>query len=156
VPRESIENHDAEELDRTMIAPPGQGSKPIAKEEATQEDSETTAKRRPIQCGADAKVATASSKMPRQGHVLGQLTRDEANRVIQITQANRDMHISPDYVDNVRVFVHIDGTREGAWSVVLLPRGLTVQNGSRVEFAPGHLDPSRPCHYIPNLISRVL
>ncbi len=155
-PRESVENRDGEELEKTRIAPPGQDSKPTAKEEVTQEDSETTAKRRQIQCGANDKVATAGSQMSRQGQVLGQLTKDEANRMIQITQANRDRYISPDYVDNIRVFVHIDGTKEGAWSIVLLPRGVTVRNGSRVEFVRGHLDPSRPCHYIPNLVSRVL
>lgn len=111
-----------------------------------------------IHCGANAKI-TAGSLQPgrrERGRVLRQLTKGEAGRAIQLTQANKDMDISPDYLDNMRISVHVDGTHEGASSVVLLPHGLTVQNGNRVEFVPSHLDPSRPCHYIPNLVSRLL
>jgi hypothetical protein len=39
---------------------------------------------------------------------------------------------------------------------VLLPHGQTVRNGERIEFTVVHLDPSRPCHYIPPVVSRVL
>jgi hypothetical protein len=66
------------------------------------------------------------------------------------------MYINPDYVDNIRVFVHVDGTRDGAWTVVLLPHGLAVQTGDRVEFTVVYSDPSRPCHYVPPLASSVL
>jgi hypothetical protein len=147
---------DPELPQRTNIAPPGQGSKPTAKAEPKEEADASTAKRQQITCGANAKIVVRSPQAQRRGQVLGQLTRDQANRLIQITQANRDMYISPDYVGNIRVFIHIDGTRDGAWSVVLLPHGLAVQSGDRVEFTLTHLDPFRPCHYIPSLVSSVL
>ncbi len=67
-----------------------------------------------------------------------------------------DMPISGRYVANARVFLHIDGTPDGASRAALLPAGLSAQTGDRVEFTPHHLDPASPCHYIPNLISRVL
>ena len=111
-----------------------------------------------IQCGANAKITTGSSQPPRRerGWVLRQLTKGEASRAIRTTQTNLGMDISPDYLDNIRVSVHVEGTQKGASSVVLLPRGLTVRSGSRIEFVPSHLDLSRPCHYVPNLVSGLL
>jgi hypothetical protein len=140
---------------KEKIAPPGQESK-AAKGRPQGEDKETTAKRQPIQCGANAKIAFPISSAPKRGQVLGQLTKDQADRLIQINQANSDTFISPDYVDNVRVFVHVDGTPEGKWGVVLLPEGLIARTGDRVEFVGVHLDPSQPCHYIPPLVLRLL
>jgi hypothetical protein len=75
--------------------------------------------------------------------------------MIQNTQAQMDMPISARYVANARVFVHVDGTPDRAWSAALLPAGLSARTGDRVQFTPNHLDPASPCHYIPNLISRV-
>jgi hypothetical protein len=121
------------ESQRTNIAPPGQGAKPWAMEEPTEEADVATAKRQKITCGANAKTATRSSQVQRRGQVLGQMTKDQANRLMQRTQAIRDMHISPDYVDNIRVFIHIDGTQDGTWTVALLAHGLAVQTGDRVE-----------------------
>jgi hypothetical protein len=111
-----------------------------------------------IQCGAGRKFSAGSlpPQKRERGWVLRQLTTAEAGRAIKTTQANQGMEISPDYLNNIRVAVHVDGTPEGASSVVLLPHGLTAQRGRRVEFVPSHLDPSWPCHYIPNLISRLL
>jgi hypothetical protein len=146
---------DPESPQRTNIAPPGQGSKAWAKEELKEEADASTAKRQQITCGANAKKRVNISGVQIRGRVLGQLTKDQADRVILITQARNDMHMNPDYVDNIRVFVHVDGTRDGAWMIVLLPRGLAVQSGDRVEFTRGHLDPSWSCHYIPNLVSSV-
>ncbi len=88
--------------------------------------------------------------------MLGQATKAQAAEMIKRTQARRDMFISPNYIDNIRIFVHVDGAPEGASLAVLLPPGLSVQAGDRVEFLAGHLDPPTPCHYIPNLASRVL
>jgi hypothetical protein len=147
---------DPESPQRTNIAPPGQGSKPWAKEEPKEEADASTAKRQKITCGANAKTVVRSSQVQRRGRVLGQLTKEQANRLLQINQANLDMYINPDYVDNIRVFVHVDGTRDGAWTVVLLPHGLAVQTGDRVEFTVVYSDPSRPCHYVPPLASSVL
>jgi len=41
-------------------------------------------------------------------------------------------------------------TWEGKTAVVL-PAGLTVNVGDVIEFDQGHVDPSNPCQYIPNL-----
>jgi hypothetical protein len=145
---------------KVAIAPPGPDSRPWAKDTVKDGAADkTTAKRQPIQCAANARRPTPAEGpqlQPRRGQVLGQLTKDQADRAIQINQANLDMIISPDYLDNVRVSIHVDGSREGAWSIVLLPYGLTARSGDRVEYVPYHLDPSRPCHYIPPLVSRVL
>jgi hypothetical protein len=147
---------DPDSPQRTNIAPRGKGSKPKAKEEPKEEADASTAKRQEITCGANGKTVTRSSQVQRRGQVVGQLTKDQANRLMQINQANLDMYISPDYVDNIRVFVHIDRTRDGAWTVVLLPHGLAVQTGDRVEFTVVHLDPFRPCHYIPPRVQRLM
>jgi hypothetical protein len=141
---------------KERIAPPGQDAKATVKEEPQKEDKETTAKRKPIQCGANAKIAFPNSSSLKRGQVLGQLTKDQADRLIQINQANTDTFLSPGYADNVRVFVHVDGTPEGKWGVVLLPEGLSARTGDRVEFVGVHQDPSRPCHYIPPLVLRLL
>jgi hypothetical protein len=144
---------------KTRIAPPGPLKQPAAKsrkpdEKATQD--EATMKRQNIECGAKAKVAFEPSPRTRQGQVLGRLTKDQADRMIQVTQAYLDMLISPRYLDNMSIFVHLDGTREGAWIMALLPAGLSVQAGDRVEMLGAHLDPSALCHYIPTLVLRVL
>ena len=107
------------------------------------------------ECGAAVNLAEGSTQA-RRGRVVGHLTTDEADRKIKITQHRINMAISPGYLDNFRVRVRVDGTPADALSIVLLPPDLTVRIGSRVEFIPAHLDPSRPCHYIPNVISRVL
>jgi hypothetical protein len=144
---------------KTKIAPPGPTKELEAKRKKTDKpatQNETTMKEKKITCGANAKSVLPSPQQPRRGQVLGVLTRAQAAQMIRMTQANADMLISPNYVNNVRVFVHVDGTREGAWGVVLLPAGLSVQAGDRVKFLPAHLDPSTPCHYIPNIALRIL
>jgi hypothetical protein len=119
----------------------------------THDTAETIGKREELRCGANAKTTTGSPQ-PLSGWVVEHLTTDEARRRIEMTEINSQMSISPDYLDNVRVIVRVDGTQRRP--VVLLPRRLTVEDGRRVEFVPSHLDPSRPCHYIPNLVSRLL
>jgi hypothetical protein len=144
---------------KAKIAPPGQLKEPAAKRKKPDEkatDNETTMKEKDVTCGANAKVPMRSSPRMLQGQVLGRLTKDQVDRMILMTQAQTDMFISPHYRGNVRVFVRFDGMREGAWAVALLPPGLSVQAGDRVEIAGAHLDPSTPCHYIPAVVSRVL
>ena len=82
---------------KEKIVPPGQDSK-AAKGRPQGEDKETTAKRQPIQCGANAKIAFPISPALKRGQVLGQLTKDQADRLIQVNQANADTFITPDYV----------------------------------------------------------
>ena len=74
--------------------------------------------------------------LARQATVLGHATAAQAAQMIEITQAQMDMPISGRYVANARVFVHIDGTPDGAWGAALLPAGLSAQTGDRVEYTP--------------------
>ncbi len=145
--------------DQPRTAPPRPSQKPMAKEKPRVATTETepTVKKKEIHCGANAKRPVFSLPPPaRQGTVLGRASAAQAAQMIQNTQAQMDMPISARYVANARVFVHVDGTPERAWSAALLPAGLSAQTGDRVQFTPTHLDPASPCHYIPNLISRVL
>ena len=58
-----------------------------------------------------------------------------------------DRHINPNYLANMEVFTE---TWEGR-TVVVLPAGVTVNVGAMIYFDFGHVDPSNPCQYIPNL-----
>jgi hypothetical protein len=145
--------------DQPRTAPPRPSRKPMAKEKPRVATTETepTVKKKEIHCGADATRPVFALPPPaRQATVLGHATAAQAAQMIQNTQAQMDMPISGRFIANARVFVHVDGTPDRAWSAALLPARLSAQTGDRVEFTPNHLDPASPCHYIPNLISRVL
>jgi len=153
VPPADIESEER----KKMIAPPGPGRRPTNKDEPkTEPKEEATAKRQPLHCGENAKRPIPLAASIKRGEVLGPMTRDQALRVMEMTQARTDMSISPAYIENARIFVHVDGSAPSSWVVVLLPRGMSVQTGDRIEYFFYHLDPARPCHYIPNLASRVL
>ena len=145
--------------EQPRTAPPRPSQKPVAKEKPRVATTETepTVKKKEIHCGANATRPIPALPPPaRRATVLGHATAAQAAQMIQITQALMDMPISGRYVANARVFLHIDGTPDGASRAALLPAGLSARTGDRVEFTPHHLDPASPCHYIPNLISRVL
>ncbi len=141
------------------IEPPGPEKKLAAQSEkpdAAAADSETAIKRKPIECGVNAMASFRSPSQVLRGQVLRLLTRDEALKAIQKTQFIYDMHINPNYVYNVRAAIHVDDAFEHPVGFVLLPLGISARVGDRVEFVTAHPDPSMPCHYIPNLVSRVL
>jgi hypothetical protein len=87
------------------------------------------------------------------GQVVGFLSTDQAARLMQETQRNSRLAINPDYIANTRALVHIDQSLEGSRYVYLVPKDMNVRIGDRVDVVGGHLDPSLPCHYIPNLIA---
>jgi hypothetical protein len=152
-PREKEPKH----RHKAKIAPPGPDRQPSAKDQPKEDATdESTRARQPIRCGANAKTPTPATATRVRAQVLGQMTRDQAERMMEINQANADMYISPDFGQNIRIFVHIDEEPDGSWRVALLPSGLSVRRGDHVEIIRWHLDPSRPCHYIPPLVSRVL
>jgi hypothetical protein len=75
---------------------------------------------------------------------------------MQMNQSRYDMRINPNYIRNVRVAVQVGNAQERPLLLALLPPGMSAQVGDHVEFLTGHPDQSMPCHYIPNLVSRVL
>lgn len=89
------------------------------------------------------------------GQIVGFLSSDQAGKVLQNTQFSSRMAISPDYLANVRSLVHLDGRPDGSKTVYLVPQGMTVRIGEQVDVVSGHVDPSLPCHYVPNLIAHV-
>ena len=90
-----------------------------------------------------------------RGDVVGFLTSDQALKLLQNTQFSSRMAINPDFLSNVRSLVHLQGSLEGARTVYVVPQGTNIRIGDHVEVIGGHIDPSLPCHYIPNLIVRV-
>jgi hypothetical protein len=100
--------------------------------------------------------AVPQSHSARQGQIVGFLSTEQANSALQYTQSQLGMTINPDYLANVRSLVHLDGGAQGARSIYLVPQGMTVRTGDRVEVIGGRLDPDLPCHYIPNIITRDL
>ena len=90
-----------------------------------------------------------------RGEVVGFLTSDQAVRLLQNTQFSSRMAINPDFLTNARSLVHVEGSLDGTRMVYLVPRGMNVRIGDHVEVISGHVDPSLPCHYIPNLVVRV-
>jgi hypothetical protein len=144
--------------DQPRTAPPRPSRKPVAKEKPRVATTETepTVKKEEIHCGANATRFFPSPPRSRQGEVLGQLTESQAASAMETNQRLFDLRISPHYIGNARLAVHVDGMPAGGSSVVLLPRGLSARAGDRIEFLGGHVDPSTPCHYIPPVASRVL
>ncbi|MGA7323308.1 MAG: aspartyl protease family protein [Rhodomicrobium sp.] len=100
----------------------------------------------------DLRAGTGERKT---GRVIGFLSRGEALAMIQLTQRRTHGTISPDYLTQQRVRVQpipIGDRRP----TVLVPNNMRVQIGDTVEYINGHPASGLPCHYIPNLISRVL
>ncbi len=104
-----------------------------------------------VACHSNARAFGGASG---RGQVVGFLTSDQAAKLLQSTQFTLRMAINPDYLANVRSLVHLDGSPEGTRFVYLVPQGMTVQIGDRVDVVGGRIDTSLPCHYIPNLIVR--
>ncbi len=58
--------------------------------------------------------------------------------------------IDPAYVNNQRVYVHMDG---GGFLVLLAPEGMVIHPGDRVSAQTTYRNPKLPCAYVPNLIT---
>jgi hypothetical protein len=82
-----------------------------------------------------------------QAEVTGIATPAQALALVRSTQVMMDRHINPNYLANMEVFTE---TWEGR-TIVVLPAGVTVNVGDMIYFDFGHVDPSNPCQYIPNL-----
>ena len=84
------------------------------------------------------------------GTVARFLTQDEALRWIQETQLRSRMAINPDYISNARILVQLDGHVSGTLILYVVPQGMNIRVGDRVQVESGRVDPDLPCHYIPN------
>jgi len=92
----------------------------------------------------------------RQGEVVGFLNPEQADNAMQRTQAQLGRTINPHYLSNVRSLVHLDGGVQGSRYIYLVPQGMNVRMGDRVEVIGGRIDPNLPCQYVPALIARDL
>jgi hypothetical protein len=81
--------------------------------------------------------------------VVGFLSPEQAANVLQRTQANLGRTINPDYLANVRSLVHLDGEVQGSRYIYLVPQGMNVHMGDRVDVIGGRIDPNLPCQYVP-------
>ena len=113
------------------------------------EDELTALKEEKLECGLKARRSLRSEAIRSRGRVLGFVTEAQGLAVIRTGQFVSDRHINPHYLNTQQVFVEtLDGTGKGN---VAVPAGLTVKQGDVIEFDLGYVDPSDPCHYIPNV-----
>ena len=111
------------------------------------EDELTAIKEPKLECGAKARGPSLRAGIRKQAVVTGIATPAQALAMTRSSQVMIDRRISPNYASNTEIFAD---TWEGKIAVVL-PAGLTVNVGDVIEFDQGHVDPSDPCQYIPNL-----
>ncbi len=113
------------------------------------EDEMTAIKEQRLECGANAKRPSPSEAVRNHARVLGFATEAQGLAVIRSSQVIADRHINPHYLRSQQVFVEtMDGAKKGS---VVIPAGFTVNEGDVIEFDQGHIDPSDPCRYIPNI-----
>jgi hypothetical protein len=123
----------------------------LAQQQATARESgedELTAMKQPqLECGTKAMFSPPRARMRKQAMVIGIATAAQALAMTRSSQVAADRRINPNYATNTEVFAD---TWAGK-AIVVLPAGLAVNAGDVIEFDQGHVDPSDPCQYIPNL-----
>ncbi len=69
-------------------------------------------------------------------------------------ETQRAVHgfLDPEYMAGQRVLVHPDGANPGAHLMVVVPAGMVVQVGQKVEVAGAHVSHHFACRYAPNLL----
>ena len=136
----------AASLPSSAVAPIGPAQRQATAREPG-EDELTAIKEPKLECGAKAKLPPSRASTRKQAMVIGIATPAQAIAMIRSTQVLMDRRINPNYATNTEIFTD---TWEGKAAVVL-PSGLTVSVGDMIEYDQGHIDPSNPCQYIPNL-----
>ena len=136
----------AASLPSWAIAPIGPAQRQATAREPG-EDELTAIKEPKVECGAKARWASPRTITRKQALVIGTATAAQARAMTRSSQVMIDRRINPNYATNTEIFAD---TWEGKTAVVL-PSGLTVNVGDMIEFDEGHVDPSNPCQYIPNL-----
>lgn len=113
------------------------------------EDELTALKEEKLECGLKAKLQSPTEAMRFRAKVMGFATEAQGLALIRLSQVALDRHINPHYLKDQQVFAE---TLQGAHRlVVVIPAGFTVKEGDVIEFDLGHVNPSDPCHYIPNI-----
>lgn len=88
------------------------------------------------------------------GKVVGFLLQEQAQTLTQRTEAQLQAKLNPAFVNNLRAVITPEGTQSRL--VALVPATMAVNIGDQVVFTGGYKDPSLPCHYMPNLISKII
>jgi hypothetical protein len=133
------------------VAPVGPAS-PQATAREQGEDEMTAIKEEKLECGAKARWQSPVSGSRQKARVIGIANEAQALALIRSSQHMTDRRINPRYLKTQQAFAEtLDGTRK---SSVMLPAGVTVNVGDVIEVDSGHVDPSDPCQYIPNVAVR--
>jgi hypothetical protein len=90
------------------------------------------------------------------GRVVAFVSAQQALETIKYTQALVGGNISPDYLTQRRVLVEVGTGAAMPRPTVIVPDGMTVRVGDKVEYTGGHRARGLPCHFIPNVISRIV
>ena len=113
------------------------------------QDELTAIQEEKVECGLKAKRQSPTQAIRSQGRVLGFATEAQGLALIRSSQVALDRHIDPRYLGHQQIYAEtLDGAKKGN---VVLPAGFTVNEGDVIEIDLGHVDPSDPCHYIPNV-----
>jgi hypothetical protein len=114
------------------------------------EDEMTAIKEQKVECGAKASWSSPAAGIRQRGRVIGIVTEAQALALIRSSQVVTDRHINSNYIGRQQVFAEsLDGIQKTS---ALLPSGLTVNVGDVIQIDSGHVDPSDPCQYIPNVV----
>lgn len=114
------------------------------------EDEMTAIKEQKIECGAKARWASPAAGIRQRGRVTGIVTEAQALALIRSSQVMTDRRINPKYIRKPQVFAEtLDGIQKTS---AVLPSRLMVNVGDVIEIDSGHVDPSDPCQYIPNVV----
>jgi hypothetical protein len=113
-------------------------------------DEMTAIKEQKIECGAKARWSSPAAGIRQRGRVTGIATEAQTLALIRSSQLMTDRRINPKYIGKQQVFAEtLDGVKK---SSVVLPAGIMVNVGDVIEIDSGHVDPSEPCQYIPNVV----
>jgi hypothetical protein len=113
------------------------------------EDELTAIKEEKLECGLKEKLLPPTQTNRYQAKVVEFASTAQGLALIRTSQQVLDRHINPRYLESRQVIVE---TLLGAHKLaVVLPAGFSVSEGDVIEFDLGHVNPSDPCHYIPNI-----
>ena len=112
------------------------------------EDDMTAIKEQKLECGRKARGRYRTTGGRVQARVIGIASAAQAEQMARISQVETDRRFDPKYKKTLSVFVE---TKDGNTGPVVLSAGLSVNVGDVIEVEFGHIDPSNPCQFIPNV-----